>query len=150
MLFIGRRREELNGFPVPIADSCPASRFLPHWAISVHTEPSHEVNCPPMNSTRLCSALLLAPLALWAAAPEPDLNRTFKRMEVHIPMRDGVKLYTDIYIPKKSRDRLPFLFTRTPYGSTDDKGRNGLLPHSYKDFVSEGYIFVFQDIRGRY
>jgi putative CocE/NonD family hydrolase len=96
--------------------------------------------------------MLLAPVALWAAAtaPEPDLNRTFKRMEVQIPMRDGVKLYTDIYIPKKSRGQLPFLFTRTPYGSTDDKGRNGLLPHSYKDFVDEGYIFVFQDIRGRY
>jgi len=91
-------------------------------------------------------------MALWAAAtaPEPDLNRTFKRMEVQIPMRDGVKLYTDIYIPKKSRGQLPFLITRTPYGSTDDKGRNGLLPHSYKDFVTDGYIFVFQDIRGRY
>jgi putative CocE/NonD family hydrolase len=105
-----------------------------------------------MSSTSLRSALLLAPVALWAAAtaPELDLNRTFKRMEVQIPMRDGVKLYTDIYIPKKSRGQLPFLFTRTPYGSTDDKGRNGLLPHSYKDFVDEGYIFVFQDIRGRY
>ena len=100
----------------------------------------------------MCSVLLLAPVALWAAAtaPEPDLNKTFKRMEVQIPMRDGVKLYTDIYIPKKSRGQLPFLFTRTPYGSTDDKGRNGALPHSYKDFVDEGYIFVFQDIRGRY
>ncbi|HTM13739.1 MAG TPA: CocE/NonD family hydrolase [Bryobacteraceae bacterium] len=105
-----------------------------------------------MRSTSLCSALLLAPVALLAAAtaPEPDLNKTFKRREVQIPMRDGVKLYTDIYIPKKSRGQLPFLFTRTPYGSTDDKGRNGLLPHSYKDFVDEGYIFVFQDIRGRY
>ncbi|HXI41085.1 MAG TPA: CocE/NonD family hydrolase [Bryobacteraceae bacterium] len=105
-----------------------------------------------MRLTSLCSALLLAPVALWAAAtaPEPDLNRIFKRMEVQIPMRDGVKLYTDIYIPKKSRGPLPFLITRTPYGSTDDKGRNGLLPHSYKDFVDEGYIFVFQDIRGRY
>jgi putative CocE/NonD family hydrolase len=103
-----------------------------------------------MSSTSLCSALLLAPVALWAAATAPDLNRTFKRMEVQIPMRDGVKLYTDIYIPKKSRGQLPFLFTRTPYGSTDDKGRNGALPHSYKDFVDEGYIFVFQDIRGRY
>ncbi len=105
-----------------------------------------------MSSTSLCSALLLAPMALWVApaAQEPDLNRIFKRMEVQIPMRDGVKLYTDIYIPKKSRGPLPFLFTRTPYGSTDDKGRNGLLPHSYKDFVDEGYIFVFQDIRGRY
>ena len=109
-----------------------------------------------MSSTSLCSAVcatvLLAPAALRAAAtaPEPDLRRTFKRMEVRIPMRDGVKLYTDIYIPKKSRSQLPFLFTRTPYGSTDEKGHNGLLPHSYKDFVTEGYIFVFQDIRGRY
>src|SRR6266850_2280839 len=118
----------------------------------VHAEPSHDVNCPRMTSTSMCSALLLAPVALWAAAtpPEPDLNKTFKRMEVQIPMRDGVKLYTDIYIPKKSRGKLPFLITRTPYGSTDDKGRNGLLPHSYKDFVDDGYIFVFQDIRGRY
>jgi putative CocE/NonD family hydrolase len=103
-----------------------------------------------MTSTSLWCALLLPPAVLCAAAPEPDLNRTFKRMEVQIPMRDGVKLYTDIYIPKKSRSRLPFLITRTPYGSNDDKGRNGLLPHSYKDFVDEGYIFVFQDIRGRY
>ena len=105
-----------------------------------------------MSSTSMCSVLLLAPVALWAAAtaPEPDLNKTFKRMEVQIPMRDGVKLYTDIYIPKKSRGQLPFLFTRTPYGSTDDKGRNGALPHSYKDFVDDGYIFVFQDIRGRF
>ncbi|MCU1276025.1 MAG: hydrolase CocE/NonD family protein [Bryobacterales bacterium] len=93
---------------------------------------------------------LIAPAVIAATAPEPDLNRTFNRMEVKIPMRDGVKLYTDIYIPKKARERLPFLFTRTPYGSTDEKGRNTLLNDSYKDFVVDGYIFVFQDIRGRY
>src|SRR5260370_27192383 len=91
---------------------------------------------------------LLAPSVLFG--DEPDLARQFNRMEVQIPTRGGVKLYTDIYIRKKSREPLPFLITRTPYGSTDDKGRNGLLPHSYKDFVTEGYIFVFQDIRGRY
>src|SRR6476646_6375495 len=133
-------------------NGCPPMHFVRRRVFFVHREPSHDVNCPPMSSTSLRSALLLAPVALWAAAtaPELDLNRTFKRMEVQIPMRDGVKLYTDIYIPKKSRGQLPFLFTRTPYGSTDDKGRNGALPHSYKDFVDEGYIFVFQDIRGRY
>ena len=101
-----------------------------------------------MNIVLLRGALLLAPVALWAATNEP--SRTFKRMEVQIAMRDGVKLYTDIYISRKSRDRLPFLFTRTPYGATDEKGNNKVLPDSYMDFVQEGYIFVFQDIRGRY
>jgi putative CocE/NonD family hydrolase len=102
-----------------------------------------------MSSIFLHGALLLAPLSLWAAK-EPDLSRTFHRQEVQIPMRDGVKLYTDIYIPKKARERLPFLFTRTPYGATNDKGRNTQLTGSYTDFVRDGYIFVFQDIRGRY
>ena len=105
-----------------------------------------------MHSYLLRTALLIVPVALSAATipPEPDLGKIFIRKEVEIPMRDGVKLYTDIYIPKKSREKLPFLITRTPYGSVDDKGRNGLLPASYKDFVTDGYIFVFQDIRGRY
>jgi len=93
---------------------------------------------------------LIAPALIAATAPEADLSHTFNRMEVKIPMRDGAKLYTDIYIPKKSHERLPFLITRTPYGATDENGRNTLLNDSYKDFVADGYIFVFQDIRGRY
>jgi uncharacterized protein len=107
------------------------------------------IDCPLVNSTLLRVTLLLAPVSLWAAK-EPDLSRTFRRQEVQISMRDGVKLYTDIYIPKKSRERLPFLFTRTPYGATNNKGLNTQLTGSYKDFVPDGYIFVFQDIRGRY
>ncbi|HUJ21577.1 MAG TPA: CocE/NonD family hydrolase [Bryobacteraceae bacterium] len=103
-----------------------------------------------MNIFLVRSALLLAPAALWAATNTSDVNRIFKRMEVRIAMRDGVRLYTDIYIPKQSRERLPFLLTRTPYGATDEKGNNTLLPNSYKDLVQEGYVFVFQDIRGRY
>src|SRR6202140_1043569 len=102
-----------------------------------------------MGSRFLGFAFLFAAAVLWAA-PAQGPDRTFKRMEVQIPMRDGVKLYTDIYIPKKARERLPFLFTRTPYGATDENGRNTLLNDSYKDFVAGGYIFVFQDIRGRY
>jgi putative CocE/NonD family hydrolase len=100
-----------------------------------------------MNRIVPCTLLLVA-AALSAAAP--DLSHSFKRMQVQIAMRDGVKLYTDIYIPGKFRERLPFLITRTPYGSTDEKGNNTLLTGSYKDLVQDGYIFVFQDIRGRY
>jgi uncharacterized protein len=105
-----------------------------------------------MMSTFSLTALALITTALWGAPPkaEPDLSRVFNRIEIRMPMRDGVKLYTDIYIPKKSHERLPLLFTRTPYGSTNESGDNTLLRNSYKDFVREGYIFVFQDIRGRY
>jgi putative CocE/NonD family hydrolase len=103
-----------------------------------------------MRSSLPPAFFLLAPALIAATAPESDLSRTFNRREVKIPMRDGAKLYTDIYVPKKSRERLPFLITRTPYGATDENGHNTLLHDSYKDFVADGYIFVFQDIRGRY
>lgn len=107
------------------------------------------INWPPIGSRLPRFALLLA-TAVLQAAPAEDPDRIFNRMEVQIPMRDGIKLYTDIYIPKKSRDRLPFLLTRTPYGATSEGARNKSLAGSYKDFVEDGYIFVFQDIRGRY
>ena len=84
-----------------------------------------------MHSYLLRTALLIVPVALSAATipPEPDLARVFNRMEVQIPMRDGIKLYTDIYIPEEiARDRFPFLLTRTPYGATSDGGRNKSLP----------------------
>ena len=105
-----------------------------------------------MRSFALCFCVLAIPAGLSAASrlPESDLQRNFTRKEVKIPMRDGVKLYTDIYIPKKSREPLPFLITRTPYGSTNDENRNTAIEGAYKDFVKDGYIFVFQDIRGRY
>ena len=67
-----------------------------------------------------------------------------------VPMRDGVKLHTEIFVPKKSREPLPFLFARTPYGITDEKGHNGFFDGLLKELINDGYIFVFQDIRGRY
>ena len=106
------------------------------------------------SSLRIAVLLTLAFTCAAGAAPEnaqpPDLLLGFHRTEVRIPMRDGVKLYTDIYVPKKARTPLPFLFTRTPYGCTNDKGLNTVLNRSYREFVADGYIFVFQDIRGRY
>ena len=78
-------------------------------------------------------------------------DQEFQKIEVMIPMRDGVRLHTEVYVPKGFDGRLPFLFTRTPYGlGHDDKGLHLFLSSSYKELVSEGFIFVFQDIRGRY
>jgi len=82
--------------------------------------------------------------------PRADLEKLFSKREVMIPLRDGVKLHTEIYTPKNSKAPLPFLFERTPYGvSAPDKGMSGQLLR-YSAMFSDGYIFVFQDIRGRY
>jgi uncharacterized protein len=73
---------------------------------------------------------------------------------VMIPMRDGVKLYTEIVIPKGARGA-PIVLTRTPYDAharvkSDNPSMLGLLPETDADFTRAGYIRVFQDIRGKY
>jgi uncharacterized protein len=80
-----------------------------------------------------------------------DYSSQFDKLEVMIPIRDGVKLHTEIYTPKNTTTPLPILFERTPYGisSTTGGGYSNMLGR-YNEMISEGYIFVFQDIRGRY
>ncbi len=109
--------------------------------------------------TVLTLALLAAALALLVTAPQsgqtsgqnkPDLGQIFDKRDVMVPMRDGVRLHTEIYTPKNSTEPLPFIFERTPYGLSDDeRGFTGKFG-SYQELIPEGYIFVFQDIRGRY
>jgi putative CocE/NonD family hydrolase len=78
------------------------------------------------------------------------LTKLFDKREVLIPVRDGVKLHTEIYTPKDGKEPLPMLLDRTPYGiSAPDQGMSGQL-FRYSDMFADGYIFVFQDIRGRY
>ncbi len=93
----------------------------------------------------LCFALLVATTA-FAQQTKPDDK--YYRMEVMIPMRDSVKLHTVVFTPKQSDEKLPFLMLRTPYGVNSYPS-----PEKYtyiKDMADDGYIFVFQDIRGRY
>ena len=66
-----------------------------------------------------------------------------------IPMRDGVKLNTRIYVTGDSGTALPFLMTRTPTASRDRAARLE-AKGSYAELAREQYIFVYQDIRGRY
>jgi len=80
----------------------------------------------------------------------PDLSEVFHKLDVMIPMRDGVHLHTEIYVPKNAAQPLPFIFERTPYGVADDEKGIATKFKNYGELVSEGYIFVFQDIRGRY
>lgn len=75
----------------------------------------------------------------------------YTKHEVLIQMRDGVKLFTQIYAPKDTKQKYPIMFDRTcysvaPYGPNDYK--KSLGPDEL--FAREGYIFVYQDVRGRY
>jgi putative CocE/NonD family hydrolase len=94
-----------------------------------------------------CPALLLAFAITFAEQQAPDPAARFAKTDVTIAMRDGVRLNTAIYTPKDAKEPLPILFLRTPYGIAGAAGNF----HAYlKDMVDDGYIFVFQDIRGRY
>jgi len=103
---------------------------------------------------RVCGVLALVwiilPVAHGQGTGRPDLLSLFEKREVMIPMRDGVKLHTEIYTPKDAKEDLPIFMERTPYGiSAQDKGYSPKL-YSYAHMFADGYIFVFQDIRGRY
>src|SRR5215510_15729229 len=93
---------------------------------------------------------LIVPIGRTRATQQPLQSGAakFEAIEEMIPMRDGVKLYTIICVPKKSAERLPILLQRTPYGV--GPGRAGRLSFDYKELVADGYIFVFQDIRGKF
>ena len=73
----------------------------------------------------------------------------YERRELTIPMRDGVKLFTVALIPKGAHEPLPILFTRTPF-SAANAFRDAEVPAMYRELAEDGYIFVNQDIRGRF
>jgi uncharacterized protein len=83
--------------------------------------------------------------------PEFDVQEHYTKYEYRIPMRDGVHLFTSVYVPKDDSRPYPFLIDRTPYSVGPygvDQYRTQLGPSP--DFDRSGYIFVFQDVRGRY
>jgi putative CocE/NonD family hydrolase len=101
---------------------------------------------------------VLAGLALGAGAqtqtkPPEEFNvrEHFTKYEYRIPMRDGVHLFTAVYVPKDISVAYPFLVDRTPYSVGpygEDRYRTSLGPS--EAIEKSGYIFVYQDVRGRY
>ena len=87
------------------------------------------------------------PPAAAAGAPGTYDPATYEQSSADIAMRDGVKLHVEIFRPKGATEPLPFILSRTPYGVAGSRGR---LAGSYKPMAEDGYIFVFEDIRGRY
>ena len=66
-------------------------------------------------------------------------------------MRDGMRLNTEVYVPKNTTEKLPILLTRTPYGLPHDKkGFVNAFGSIYAELAKDGYVFVFQDARGKF
>ncbi len=81
---------------------------------------------------------------------QPIQNITYKKSEAMIPMRDGIKLFTTIFTPENLNQPVPVLITRTPYSATRTQDFN-ILDFTYTaNMAKEGYIIVFQDIRGKF
>jgi putative CocE/NonD family hydrolase len=76
----------------------------------------------------------------------------YTKKEILIPMRDGVKLFTSIYIPKDLSEKHPLLITRTPYSCAPygEKNFSGIWRGPRKYFTKENYIIIQQDVRGRW
>jgi putative CocE/NonD family hydrolase len=108
---------------------------------------------------RRCTHLILVLFTLVAGlaaqgkhdSAEFDVKANYTKYEYRIPMRDGVHLFTSVYVPKDSSRAYPFLINRTPYSVGPygvDQYRTRLGPSP--DFDKAGYIFVMQDVRGRW
>ena len=84
------------------------------------------------------------PCGAQTAATDPP---GFTKQEFMVPMRDGIRLHTLVFTPTAPHNALPIMFIRTPYGIN---AAGNQLTASLKELAADGYIFAFQDIRGRY
>jgi len=96
----------------------------------------------------LLATVLLCPGAL-AAQDTTIAGVRFERREAMVPMRDGARLFTVVLAPRNATAPLPILLSRTPYG-TDGWGGTANIAVGYKELIEDGYVFVFQDIRGQH
>jgi len=79
----------------------------------------------------------------------PDLSDIFKsKIVVMIAMRDGVKLYTEIYVPRGKKGPLPIILERSPYTGHHPEAEYTERLALYTEFFEEGFIFAFHDLRG--
>ena len=95
-------------------------------------------------------ALLVLTIYLQTAWTQADTISSYRLTTAMIPMRDGVKLFTSILAPANSKHSVPILIQRTPYGATVPPGFNPVDIPYLSGMAKEGYIFVAQDIRGKY
>jgi putative CocE/NonD family hydrolase len=106
-----------------------------------------------VNDLRRAIPRLAVLILLWAQLgsaqqSSQQIQVPFTRTETMITMRDGVRLHTVMLTPQTQTEPLPILIDRTPYGVND--WNSNLVNNAHKELVADGYIFVFQDIRGKF
>lgn len=93
-------------------------------------------------------AAFLLPFLLCTVGDLAAQTPAYTGQDVMIPMRDGVQLHAVVWKPVRGRGPLPFLLNRTPYGAREDTARS--IVSQYGELAHSGYIFVMEDIRGRF
>ncbi len=100
----------------------------------------------------LCIGIFLVSTFLSAQDKKPNyVTQNYTKKEVHITMRDGLQLFTCIYSPKDTSKKYPIIMQRTPYDCSPygaDQFMTNIAPNEV--MMKEGYIVVYQDVRGRY
>src|SRR3954468_21033086 len=102
-------------------------------------------------SFTVLSAIACCSQATPATPAEDYVKAHYTKYEYRIPVRDGKKLFTSVYVPKDTSQPWPILMDRTPYSVGpygEDQYKRTLGPSD--EFEKGGYIFVYQDVRGRY
>jgi len=102
---------------------------------------------PPTICLALAAAVATAPQAAAQVVEGTPPIPAFDKTEVMVAMRDGVKLHTNVFVPRGFATNLPIILVRTPYGI---EGGERSFAGPYAELARDGYIFVHQDIRGRF
>lgn len=94
---------------------------------------------------------LLSSASVVYSQDDAEVKAHYRKVEQMIPMRDGVKLFTSIYLPRDTSQKYPMMLYRTPYSVAPygpDLYKTSLGPSTL--FQNERFIFVYQDVRGRW
>ncbi len=147
-----------NDRKAEIVDGCHF--FSDFWAAvccaaaySIHLPIKITVDFPCMKQILLIGLLALCVSQLAAQSAVADsayIRANFTKREVMIPMRDGIQLFTAIYTPKDGTRKYPVLLNRTPYSCAPYGEKAYKTTFQNMVLARSGYIFVFQDVRGKY
>ena len=128
--------------PVPLLVALIAPLLLPPpspgWAQSATAE-KHATSVDPLSPPRSDDTQL----------PAGARIGNYVGADVMIPMRDGVKLHAEVWRPQGATGKLPILLQRSPYGFGTKRVTRS-FENEYKELAREGFIFVLEDIRGRF
>src|ERR1700744_389832 len=105
-------------------------------------------------SRSMAAILVSAAFACHAASPQEQLPPNaqigdYIGSDVMLPMRDGIKLHAEVWRPKGDSSKLPILMQRSPYGFGAERVKRS-MGAEYKELAQEHFIFVLEDIRGRF